>query len=248
MKILCLAAGFATRLWPLTRERAKALLDIAGKPVLTRILDRLLELDDLSELLVITNARFEEQFETWSREQRLDLPVRILSNGVREPENGRGANADLALGWAHAMRHGDAEEDVLVVAGDNLHAVHLRPHQATYRADPIPTVLCRALSPPLPAARYGEVVVDESSRVTGFREKPDDPRSPLAATSTYFFPATIRAELEAYLEAGGNPDAGGHFIAWLAERRPVRAGVLSGTFFDIGNFETLEAARRFFDA
>ncbi len=97
MKAIVLAAGFATRMYPLTRDRAKPLLDVAGKPVLSRLLDRVLTLDAVDEVLVVTNHRFFDQFELWSEGYLARVPVRVLDDGSLDDAGKRGAIADLAF-------------------------------------------------------------------------------------------------------------------------------------------------------
>jgi NDP-sugar pyrophosphorylase family protein len=244
MKVLCLAAGFGTRLGALTRECPKPLLEVAGRPVLSRIGDGLSRIAGLTEMVLLTNARFRGQFELWRAREDLNLPVRIVANDVSEPGQLRGANRDLALLWERACEGDTPEESALVIAGDNLHVADLSPHLADFESSREPTILCRELAPPLPPGRYGEVVVDADLHVTALREKPPDPRSRLASTCTYLFPADVRPDLDRYLEQGGLPDGNGNFIAWLAGRRRVRAAVLQGEFFDIGDLASLERARR----
>ena len=105
-------------------------------------------------------------------------------------------------------------------------------------------LLVRRIPGGVPPNRYSEVVLDDNDRIASFREKPSDPRSDLSCICLYFFTEEIRRHLDEYLGAGGNPDAPGHFLAWLTPRMELSAARVEGAWFDIGSFETLEEARR----
>lgn len=243
MRVLVLAAGFATRLYPLTRDRAKPLLDVAGRPVLSHLLDRVLALPGIREVTVVTNARFHRDFQEWARAYDARVPLEVVADGATCDDDKLGALRDLELAW----RHGDArwpDEDVLVVAGDNLIGFDLASYAARFAELRRPMLMARRIEGTVPPKRHGEVTIDASGTVTRFREKPADPESDLAAICLYLFPAAIKARLDSYLAEPTNPDAPGHFMAWLAERERMAAFVLEGPYFDIGDRASLDEARR----
>jgi len=248
MKVVLLAAGFATRMYPLTRERAKPLLEVGGRPIVEHVLRRALALDDVSSGVVVTNARFQADFERWRAGFDSDLPLSLVCDGVREEAERLGAVGDMRLGLEAADEDGEAGEDeeYLVVSGDNLVDSDLAPLAAEFRRRAAPLLVVREVAGAVPPRRHGEVELDGEGRVTSFREKPADPRSPLVATSLYFFPPGVRALVDQYLGAGGNPDAPGHFVEWLVLRRPVYAARFEGRWFDVGSLESLAAARAAF--
>ena len=240
MKAYLLAAGYATRMYPLTRDRAKPLLEVAGAPILTHVLRGVLGLEGLSEVVVIANHRFAPHFARWAEAAESPVPLRILDDGTTSEDDKLGAIGDLAFAL-DLVPPGD--ESWLVAAGDNLLGFDLRLLEERFREDASRSLLAvREVARDGPSM-YNEVVVDERGNVQSFREKPADPVSELAAIALYFFPASIREALAAYLAQGGNPDAPGHFIAWLVEREPVRATPLPGPWFDIGSLEGLDHAR-----
>ena len=256
MKAYLLAAGYATRMYPLTRDQPKPLLEVAGAPILTHILRRVLALDGLSEVVVIANARFAGAFESWRRSLDVRVPVRVLNDGSTCDDDKLGAIGDLAFALEAAP---PGDEDWLVAAGDNLLSFDLRVLQRAFEATGAPgarspLLVVRRVEPaPVPASgvdgsadRYNEVVVDAGGRVVGFREKPRDRRSELAAIALYLLPAKAAGALARYLADGGNPDAPGYFIAWLVERSEVRAATLPGKWFDVGSLDGLAEARRRF--
>jgi len=240
VKAYLLAAGYATRMHPLTRDRPKPLLEVAGAPILSHIVRGVLQLDDLSEIVVVANDRFASHFASWEETVETDVPVRVLYDGSTSDDDKLGAIGDLAFAL-DAVPPG--KESWLVAAGDNLLGFGLESLQRVFNEDSHrPLIAVREVARAGPS-QYNEVVVDGSGVVERFREKPIDPVSQLAAIALYFFPSEIAGQLVSYLDAGGNSDAPGHFLAWLVEQVPVRATRLPGAWFDIGSLEGLAHAR-----
>ena len=243
MKIgaIILAAGFGTRLSPLTDHTPKPLLAVGGKPVVSHLVERLREVDGLTQVIVVVNDRHLDQWHDWRNLLPASPNVRIVSNGVITDQDRVGAVADLAIAVTHL------EVDwFVVVAGDNLLDESLQPHINAAIGSGHPLVLCRDLGHDVPPGRFGEITINETGIITRFREKPDDPQSPLAATCTYVLPGEIVREVASYLD-GGDADSPGNFVGWLATRRPVLARTLTGRYFDIGNHQTLGEARAAYD-
>jgi glucose-1-phosphate thymidylyltransferase len=241
MKAVLLAAGFATRLHPLTLERAKPLLDVGGRPVLTRLLERVLELPGLDEVAVVANRRFSRQFQAWADGLDTPVPLRLIDDGALDDAHRLGAIGDLALALEQLPDDG---APLFVGAGDNLVETDLASYARRFAAEPTrPLLIVRRIEGEVPPGRYSEVVLGPDSLVTSFREKPADPRSPLSAVGLYFLPSEARAWVRQYIDEDGNPDAPGHFLEWLARRQPLRAAPLEGSWHDIGNLQTLAAAR-----
>lgn len=233
-----LAAGFGTRLAPLTDTTPKPLLMVGDKPVAGHLADRLREVSALKALTVVVNNQHPEQWQDWANTQPAEPPVSIVATGATSSHNRNGAVADLA----RAVDATPTCDWLIVVAGDNLLDESLQPHLDVAIKSSVPVVLCRDLGESVPPGRFGEITVDGSNTVIGFREKPTDPQSPLAATCTYVLPGTIATDLAEYL-AGGDVDSPGRFIGWLAQARRVQARRLTGRYFDIGNHKTLAEAR-----
>ncbi|MEW6072300.1 MAG: sugar phosphate nucleotidyltransferase [Planctomycetota bacterium] len=246
MKAVVLAAGYATRLGALGDSGAKALLEVGGRPVLDHLVDRLRPLAGLAELVLVTNDRFHADFVRWAGARDRPFPVRLVNDGTRANAERRGGIADLALAVAEALR--DGPTDLLVAAGDNLLGFDLAEFAAAFGRLGRPLVLARRLPDAVPPRRHGEIVAGADGRILSFREKPDDPRSPLAAACVYAFPAAVREHLAAYLAAGGDRDAPGHFLAWLVARTPVHVHVAPAPIHDIGDPASLAAARQAFGA
>jgi len=239
MKAVVLAAGFATRLYPLTENQAKPLLEVGKKPMLTWLLEKLLQIPELDEVIVVGNEKFAEQFQAWRRSVDAKIPIIVLNDGSTDDTNKLGAIGDMGF----AMKHIHGEHELLVVAGDNLLEFELPEYYAEFKSGEKPLLLLREIDCTGARSRYNEVMIDEAGNVTSFREKPPDPQSNLVSICLYFFPAQVKGKIGEYLEGGNNPDAPGYFIQWLVEQTPVRAVKFNGGWFDIGNLQTLEEAR-----
>ncbi|MDA1263544.1 MAG: sugar phosphate nucleotidyltransferase [Planctomycetota bacterium] len=246
MKAIVLAAGFATRMYPLTRDRAKPLLAVGPRTVVDWLVRRILELDEVDELIVVANGRFHADFVRWSEGLDSCVPVRVLNDGAQDDEGKLGAIGDMHLAIASIE---DSTCPLLIAAGDNLVDFSLAPYAARFRENPTdPLLIVREIEGEIPPRRYNEVTLDRAGAVTSFREKPDDPESPLASICLYFLPGDVRAQLANYLRDESNHDAPGYFMQWLHTQRALQAMPLEGTWFDIGNLEILERARTVFSS
>jgi len=244
MRAYVLAAGYATRMYPLTRNRPKPLLEVGGRPVLSRILDRLVALPTLEEVVVVGNESFAGHFARWKESYRSPVAIRLLNDGSTHEGDRLGAIGDLAFALDRVPNDG---KDLLVVAGDNLIEFDLRPLFARFLAQGTTLLTLRRVPLAGGPSPYNEVEIDSQGRVLRFREKPAHPVSDLAAISLYFFPPEIPEKLREYLASGGKRDQPGHFIAWLVERVPVAGTPLPGEWFDIGSLGTLAEARARFE-
>jgi glucose-1-phosphate thymidylyltransferase len=243
MKLCLLAAGFAKRMYPLTRDRAKPLLEVGDQPMLSRLLGQARATGAIDASAVIFASRFAPEFESWNA--GLQQPVKLVANGAREDTQARGAVADLAMLLESAFPSG-AADGYLVLAGDNLLRFDLREAYERFAQRPgSPLLLARRVPEPVPPGKYSELVLDQDTdRVVSFREKPQDPRSALSAIGVYFLPPTLPELLQDYLRAGNEVDAPGHFLAWLTTQIESFAWrVPDGAWFDVGSIEGLDKAR-----
>jgi glucose-1-phosphate thymidylyltransferase len=234
MKALILAAGYATRLRPLTDSIPKMLLPLAERPMLDYLLDRIREVEEIDEIHLVTNARFAPAFEDWAPED-----VIVHDDGTTSNEDRLGAIGDIAF----AIQRGSlGEEDLLVVAGDNLIGYSLRDFVDFWRAKDGSAIAVHEVEARELLKQYGVVEVDADDRVVGLEEKPAEPKSNLAATASYLYGGEHLALLPQYLDGGNPPDAPGNFVVWLHKRAPVYAYRVSGEWFDIGDLRQLLAA------
>ena len=239
MKAYLLAAGYATRMYPVTRNIPKALLEVGDSPILTHIVRRISALNDLTDIVVVTNDRFAAHFQAWSTAQTTPAPITVLNDGTTSDANRLGAIADLAFALEQVPLGG---EDAVVAATDNLFDFDLRAIQHTFQLHRGPLLVLRRLENRAHASPYNEVTLAADGRVARFREKPEQAETDLTAIALYFFPAAALDLLRQYLETG-QPDAPGHFISWLVDRVPCYAEPMPGPWYDVGNAESLERAR-----
>ena len=234
MKALVLAAGYATRLRPLTDSFPKMLLPLAERPMLDYLVDRLREVGEVEEIHLVTNARFARAFADWAPED-----VTVHDDGTTSNEDRLGAIGDIAF----ALERGGLEgEDLLVVAGDNLIGYSLADYVDFWRAKGGSAIAVHQVEDRELLSQYGVVEVDEDDRVVGLEEKPAAPKSDLAATASYLYSGEHLALLPRYFEEGNPPDAPGNFMVWLHTREPVYGYRVSGEWHDIGDLGQLLAA------
>ena len=234
MKTVVLAAGYATRLYPLTLTVAKPLLPVGGRPMIDHLLDRVRELGEPGEVHVVTNHKFAASFEAWAAERD---GVVIHDDGTTTEDDRLGAIGDIAF---VVERAGLAGDDLLVVAGDNLFDFSLADYVGWWRGKgEASAVALHDVADLALARKYGVVALGADERIESFEEKPAEPRSTLAATATYLFHRAHVPLLRAYLAEGRSPDQPGRFVAWLAERELVYGYRFEGDWRDIGDAEQL---------
>ncbi len=244
MKLLILAAGYATRLYPLTLNKAKPLLPVVGKPVIEHIIERAEEIDELDQILVVTNEKFFRQFRDWNKQDR-KIPVRIINDQSLTESDRLGAIGDMDF----VIKKKKIDDDLLVIAGDNLFELGLREF-VDFAKLKVPASSIGLYNLPDQAAvkRYSQVRLDAEQRVIEFEEKPQHPTSTLVAKCIYFFPRRKLNLISEYIASGGSTDQPGYYISWLCRRDSVYGFVFSGRWFDIGNYKIYQNATRYFTA
>ncbi|NJE11153.1 sugar phosphate nucleotidyltransferase [Thermococcus sp. MAR1] len=230
MKILIMAGGYATRLWPITKDNPKALLPVGNRAILDYILEKVGELD--MEVYISTNRFFEAHFRPYAEKRGIKL---IVEDTLHESEK---------LGTIGAMKRAVEElglDDYLVIAGDNLFSFSLREFLEAYDGKTLIAVY--DVGDMELAKRYG-VVVLEGDKVLSFQEKPAEPRSTLVSTGVYVFPRRVMERIDEYL-SNGNRDSPGYFLQWLLERKEsIKAYRFSDYWYDIGSADSyLEALK-----
>jgi glucose-1-phosphate thymidylyltransferase len=234
LKAVILAAGYATRLRPLTDDVPKHLLPVGGRPMLDWVLDRVREVEDVDAVHLVTNSRFAPDFGHWAEQHG----VTVHDDGTTSNDDRLGAVGDLRL---VIETEGLQDDELVVLAGDNLFELSLPRFVEWWRAKPQP-----ASAVPLHdvgdlelATNYGIAQTDRDDRIVSFVEKPSDPPSTLASTLIYLLPPVHLRLVDTYLDEGQSPDNAGSFLGWLANREPVYGYRFDGSWFDIGNHEQL---------
>jgi glucose-1-phosphate thymidylyltransferase len=243
VKLLVLAAGYATRLYPLTLDRPKALLTVAGRPMIEHVVDRLGPIKDLDGVYLVTNAKFAEQFRAWAdgyEPARPGLAVTVIDDGTTSDETRLGAIGDIEL----VIRTRALDDDLIVVASDNLFTEDLTDFGAFSRAKNAAVVAVYDVGDLSEMSKYNSISVNEDGRVTFFEEKPERPASTLTGIALYFYPRPVLPLIGRYVAEGNNPDQPGRLVEWLYTRTPVYAWPVPGRWYDIGSEESLREADR----
>jgi glucose-1-phosphate thymidylyltransferase len=240
MKAILLAAGYGTRLRPLTDQVPKELLHVGGRPIIDRILDSVAAVDAVDEVHVVTNASKIAAFERWAADRDVTLHDDLTTSN----EDRLGATGDVRF---VVDRAGLAGDDLLVVAGDNLFEFSLAEYVEFWRGKGEGSAIAvHELADPTLASLYGVVELASDDRIIGLQEKPEHPRSALVSTATYLFSGDHVALLAGYLDAGNPADPPGRFIEWLYERAPVYGFRFAEDWLDIGDHgQLLEADNRY---
>ena len=237
MKAVVLAGGYATRLWPVTKNRPKMFLPVGEETVIDRIFE-VLEADDrVEEVYVSTNERFAAEFETFIADNDYEKPVVSVEETSEEDEK-----FGVVGALAQLVDREGIDDNLFVVAGDNLMGFELGDFLDYFERKGSPVLAAYDVGSREKATSYGLVELD-GERVVDFQEKPDDPNSTLVSIACYAFPReSIR--FEEYLSGDNNPDEPGWFVEWLQSREDVYAYAFDDVWYDIGTPESyLEAVR-----
>ena len=242
MKALILAAGYATRLYPYTKNFPKPLLLVNKKPIIEYLTDKLETINGLSEILVVTNARFFSYFKKWAKKLKTRKKIRIVNDLTRSPEERLGAIGDMKfvfdkIGFDH---------DCLVLGGDNYFEEPLSEFVASARRkNKTVTIGVCDIKKKSEARNYGVVKLDSSKRIVRFWEKPAKPQSSLVAMCLYYFPRSQVGLIKEYLkDPVNNSDAAGAYIGWLSKYKKVNGVIFKDYWVDIGRIHTYRMVKK----
>ncbi len=245
MNVLILAAGYATRLYPLTLDKAKPLLEVAGKPMIEWVMDNLAPVPDLETIYLVTNNKFAQSFQEWAdhyKTRHPELRFKIVNDGSTSDSDKLGAIGDINL---VVTREKLESTDLIIVAGDNLFSEPLTDFVAAARSS-VAMLATYDVGDLEAIKKYANIAIDADGVIAQFEEKPAKPHSTLAGIALYYFSKETLPLFATYIAAGNNPDQPGRFIQWLYTRKPVKTFQIRGTWFDIGSKETLEEANQIF--
>jgi glucose-1-phosphate thymidylyltransferase len=245
MKVIILAAGYATRLYPLTLTQPKPLLAVAGKPMIDHVLDNLAPIGGIDRIYVVTNNKFAGHFEQWSEHYRANkakLNFTVVNDGSTDDSNKLGAIGDIH----YVLTTQKVDDDVIVVAGDNLFSDELSDFGRYCREKQAPVLAVYDVGDLEQIKKFNSITLDAGGRITFFEEKPKSPQSTLTGIALYYYPKSALPLIKQYVDEGNNPDQPGRLIQWLYTRTPVFTWKVPGIWYDIGSKETLEEANRIF--
>lgn len=238
-----MAAGYATRLYPLTENQPKCLLNVGDKPIVEHIIDKLQELKEVKEIFLVTNHKFYPMFKEWSEEYDSKKKLTIINDGTLRNEDRLGAIGDLNF----VIKEEELQEDILLIAGDNLFGFSLRKFLDFFKEKKGSVLaFCDLKKKEKVAGRFGVGILDKERKVTDFEEKPVAPKSTLAATCCYIFAREDLKKISDYMEKSERWDNPGDLAKWLKERSSFYGFVFKEYWFDIGSFEGLEEANEFY--
>lgn len=239
MVVIILAAGYATRLYPLTKDKPKALLPIGSRPLMDHLMDKVRPLNPAS-IVLVTNDRFEKQFKDWAAGHPMGNKIRVLNDGTTSNDNRLGAIGDLQF----AIDRAKVDGDIIVLASDNLFDGDLAGFArfAASKKDAAAIGVFKLADPQDGSKKYGMVETDPESRILKIEEKPEKPRTPYASMGIYWFPKSSMKYITEYLGSTQKQDAPGYYATWLLDRIKLYAFQFPGRWYDIGSLEQLQEA------
>mgnify|MGYP001583434583 FL=1 len=243
MKALILAAGYATRLYPLTEEYPKPLLKVGKRPIINYIINKLQALDDINEIIIVTNSKFMPQFKKWLGKLHTRKRISLVDDLTKNLDDRRGAIGDMNF----AVNKKRLKDDLLVMGGDNLFNEDLNEFLSFAKAKSSPVIGAYNIKNKLEARKYGVIKLDRVNRLIDFKEKPENPRSTLIAMCLYYFPKGKLKLIKKYLKDKKDKyDATGFYIDWLRKKVPVYGFVFNGLWYDIGDHKFYREAKQRF--
>ena len=247
MKVLILAAGYATRLYPLTLTQPKPLLPVAGKPMIDYVLDNIAPIGGIDRVYIVTNAKFAAQLQNWADDYRATkarLDFTVVNDGSTDESNKLGAIGDMHL----VITRERIDDDLIVVAGDNLFSEKLTGFGEFCRKKQQPVLAVYDVGNLEEIKKYNAITFDTEGRISFFEEKPKQPTSTVTGIALYYYPKSTLPLIQQYVAEGNNRDQPGRLIQWLYVRTPVYTWPVPGIWFDIGSKDALEEANRVFAA
>lgn len=242
MKAIVLAAGYATRLYPLTKDRPKPLLEVAGKTILDYITEKMDRVKEIDEIIIVTNDKFAGHFEDWSKEASYSKKLTVVNDGTLTNETRLGAIGDIQ----YVIEQLGIKDDLMVLAGDNLFDFELTDYVSFYERMDTNCIATYAEDNMEQLKRNGIAEIDENQKVIGFEEKPAEPKSKYCVPTLYILKEETLPLIKQYLDEGNNPDAPGQVIPYLLQHTEVYAYVFEEKRYDIGTLESYERAQRIF--
>ncbi len=240
MKVLVLAAGYGTRLYPLTKNTPKVLLSVKGKPVIKHIIEKLENHENITDIYVVTNNKFFPNLEKWKNnlDSKIKNTISIINDNTYSEKDKLGTVGDIN----YVLQRESIKASLLIILGDNFFEFKLdyflkdsKQYDNLHPEVAVIDFSKRAES----VSKYGVVKLDDNNRIIEFEEKPKYPNSTLVAAGIYFFPLNSLKLIPEYLNSGNNPDNVGYLIKWLCENYKVYAHRFDyDKWHDIGSVDT----------
>lgn len=235
MKCILLCAGYATRLFPLTQNFPKALLEVGGRAILDYTLDEVNSIDEIDHIYLVTNAKYTPHFEEWAKSKNNIKPITVFNDGTTNNDDRLGAIGDMQF----TIEKAGIDDDILVLATDNLFTFKLKDFVEFYKTKNAPSVCVREEEDINLLKRVGVAKLDEDMRIVDFVEKPAEPQSKYAVYAEYIYPKNVLPMIKTYLEEGNSCDAPGNLVAYMYKKLPTYAYAFNGVCYDVGTHEAL---------
>lgn len=244
MKAIILAAGYATRLYPLTKDRPKALLPVAGKPIIDYIVDEIETIECIDTIYVVTNHKFVDHFSDWAKDYSGQKLLKIIDDGTTNEDNRRGAIGDIHF----VIDRESIDENLMIIAGDNLFTFKLRDYYDFYLQIGGDCVCAKKVEDREEIKQLAVAVVDSNGKILELIEKPQEPPSDIGVYAAYIYTKDTVGLFDAYLSEGNKPDAPGYFVQWLYKRKDVFVYVMDGECYDVGTPKSYEEVNGIFNS
>lgn len=238
MKCFILAAGYATRLYPLTENFPKPLLQVGEKTILDWLVDDIDTMGLVDEYVVISNHKYASHFETWAAQK--PQRITVVDDGTSTNETRLGAVKDIQF----AIDRLSVDDEMLVIAGDNVLDFSLTRFIAYAKEKQTSCIMRYYESDTARLRKCGVAEVDENDRVLSLEEKPSEPKSHWCTPPFYFYTKEDARLVKVGIAAGCGTDAPGSYIAWLSKQVPVHSMEMPGSRYDIGNLESYKQVQQ----
>ena len=237
MKNIVIAAGYATRMGELTRNFPKPLLPIGDETILDRLLRDVDRIPEITEHIIVTNHKFAHIFEAWRSKSRYTKPLTILDDGTETNETRLGAVRDLLL----AIDRCQIDDDLLILAADNVLDFSLQGFVDYFKTKGTSVIMCHEEHSIEKLQRTGVIEVDETMRVLGMEEKPQNPKSHWAVPPFYIYRKADLPLIKTCLQNGCGFDAPGNLVRYMVLHTNLYAWSMSGVRYDIGTIENYKS-------
>ncbi len=238
MKCLILAAGYATRLYPLTENFPKPLLTVGEKTILDWLIDDIDTLGKVDEYVVISNHKFAHHFDEWAMTKAQKITV--IDDGTSSNETRLGAVKDIQF----AIDKLELDDDMLVIAGDNVLDFSLTKFIEYATKKEASCIMRYFEANEAKLHKCGVVEIDENDKILSMEEKPAVPKSNWCCPPFYYYTRNDAKLVEKGISSGCGTDAPGSYIAWLCGETTVYAMEMPGSRYDIGNLESYEKVQK----
>jgi len=238
MKGLILAAGYGTRLYPLTLDRPKPLVKVGGRAILERLLKKLEKIEACDEVYIVTNDKFYGMIAKWVRDRDFSIKLSVINDKTTSNEDRLGAIGDINL----VLEEKNPNDDILIIAGDNLFEFDIADFVSFAREKEKLSIALFDVKDSELARNYGIVSINGDQKIRDFQEKPAKPESTLASTGIYYLAESKLPMLASYMKTALAKDAPGNFVKWVSEKDGAYGYVFTDGWYDIGDKKSLEKA------